>query len=122
MAALALPCASVSACAASSIDVPPNSATRRAARVRRLSFVTMTFTIRPRYVCPSRVKVPVLIMFSVTFCTVPAFNRVEPAITSGPVSISIATSAVWPSGDPGVHVSATTTAPAAFAASIAEST
>jgi len=38
-------------------------------------------------------------MFRTTFWTVPALRRVLPAITSGPVSISIARSAAAASGD-----------------------
>src|SRR5207253_504159 len=81
-----------------------------------------TPTIRPRWVRASRVKTAVLSMLSTSFWTVPAFNRVEPAITSGPVSTSIAMSAARASGDPGLQVTATRSPPAAAARSSAPST
>ena len=67
-------------------------------------------------------KTAVLSMLSTSFWTVPAFNRVEPAITSGPVSTSIAMSAARASGDPGLQVTATRSPPAAAARSSAPST
>src|SRR5439155_1337819 len=54
--------------------------------------------MRPRYVWPSLTKTPVLITLSTTFSTVPDSSRADPAMTSGPVSISMATCASPPSG------------------------
>src|SRR5207245_365291 len=103
MATLAFPSASCRAAPTRSSEHPVSSRTIRAARARSFSFVVTTPTIRPRYVWPSWMNTPVLIMFSVTFCAVPALSRVEPATTSGPASISMATSAAAPRGDPGAQ-------------------
>src|SRR5260370_8867498 len=61
-------------------------------------------------------------MFSAAFWAVPALSRVEPAITSGPASTSMAMSAAAPSGDPGAQLSPTTRAPARRASATAAST
>ena len=52
----------------------------------------------------------------------PAFSRVEPAITSGPVSTSIATSTPRAMRDFGLHVTATVNVPRAVASSSAPRT
>ena len=49
--------------------------------------------MRLPYTLPSRIMVAVEIIFSTIFVAVPAFIRVEPVITSGPVSTLIITSA-----------------------------
>src|SRR2546427_1081706 len=122
IATFAFPPASRSAASTSSGRRSVSSRTMRDARPRSFAFAGMTPTIRPRYVWPSRVNTPVLIMFSVTFCAVPALSRVEPAMTSGPASTSIAMSAAAASGDAGVQVSPTTRAPARRASPTAAST
>src|SRR2546429_6020916 len=111
IAVLGLPAAAARAAAASSAETPPSIATTSAARARSLSLAATTPTIRPRWVYASRVKTAVLSMLSTSFWTVPALRRVEPAITSGPVSTSIAMSTAAPRGDPGWHVIATWSAP-----------
>ena len=47
-----------------------------------------------------RVMAPVVIMFRIIFCAVPAFMRVEPEMTSGPTSATMAMSAASASGFP----------------------
>src|SRR5258708_4612397 len=122
MATLAFPSASCRAASTLSSEHPVSSRTIRAARARSFWFAVTTPTIRPRYVYPSRMNTPVLIMLSVTFWAVPAFSRVEPATTSGPASISIATSAASPRGDPGAQLSPTTNEPARLASATAANT
>ena len=65
---------------------------------------------------------PVLSMFSTTFWTVPALRRVLPAITSGPVSISIERWAAAPRGEPGAQLIPITNEPARRAAASAART
>ena len=78
--------------------------------------------MRPRCVWPKRVKTAVLSMFSTSFCTVPAFRRVEPAMTSGPVSTSMAMSTPRLMRDIGLHVMTTVNVPRAVASSRAPRT
>src|ERR1700737_758163 len=84
IASLALPPASRRAPSALSSEEPLSSRTIAPARRLNFSLAVTTSTIRPRYVWLSCVKMPVLIMFRVAFCTVPALRRVDPAIPSGP--------------------------------------
>src|SRR5947208_883143 len=122
MATFTFPRAASRAPTASSRDAAPRSATTPAARPRCFSLEATTPTILPRWVWARRVKTAVLNMFRITFWTVPAFSRVEPAITSGPLSTSIAISAAWPSGEPGLHVTAIRSGPSTAARSNAPRT
>src|SRR5438105_2139427 len=122
MATFTFPRAASRAPTASSRDAAPRSATTPAARPRCFSLEATTPTILPRWVWARRVKTAVLNMFRITFWTVPAFSRVEPAITSGPLSTSIAMSAAWPSGEPGLHVTAIRSGPSTAARSNAPRT
>jgi len=92
------PPASSSSARASLRDPPTRCATIRAARSSSLSFVALTSTINPLCTLPSRTMRPVDIMLSTSFVAVPAFRRVDPASTSGPVSRWITWSAAWLSG------------------------
>ena len=57
-------------------------------------------------------------VLSTSFCAVPAFMRVEPAITSGPTSTSIPRSARCMSSEPATQARPIVKEPAAFAWSI----
>ena len=61
-------------------------------------------------------------MLSTSFCAVPAFRRVEPAMNSGPTSTSIGCSTAALSSEPALQASPTVSAPAARARAIAPST
>ena len=61
-------------------------------------------------------------MLRTSLCAVPAFMRVEPVTTSAPVSVTIAMSASFASGDPSLHVSPTVAQPSDFAYPSAPST
>ena len=61
------------------------------------------------------------IVFRTSFCAVPAFMRVEPAITSGPTSISMASSTCRVSSESRTHASPIVRAPAFAASWTAES-
>jgi hypothetical protein len=50
-------------------------------------------------------------MFSTNFCAVPALSRVEPAITSGPTTGTMLTSAAFVMAESGAQVIATVNAP-----------
>ena len=58
-------------------------------------------------------------VLSAIFCAVPAFSRVLPEMTSGPVSSTTESSQAAASGAPGLLTMATVNAPAARAASAA---
>ncbi len=61
----------------------------RRARSRSFSDPTCTSTIRLPYVLPIRIIDAVVSMLRTIFVAVPAFSRVEPAITSGPTAGAI---------------------------------
>jgi hypothetical protein len=65
--------------------------------------------------------VTVEIVFSTSFCAVPAFIRVEPLMNSGPTSTSIGRSARRASSAPWAHASPIVSAPASRARSSAPS-
>lgn len=65
---------------------------------------------------------PVESMFRTSLVAVPAFMRVDPVRTSGPVAGVIAISATRAIAEPGTQVSATVSAPRLCAASNAPST
>ena len=75
-----------------------------------------TSTIRLPYVLPSRTIVTVEIVFRSSFCAVPAFILVEPAITSGPTTTATSCSASRPSSESSAQTSATVSAPVRRAA------
>jgi len=66
--------------------------------------------------------VAVLSMLSTIFCAVPAFMRVEPAMTSGPTRGAMVTSASSPSGEGRLQTSPMVSAPRRFASATAPST
>src|SRR5690242_12431414 len=107
-----MPPARASACSASSRDaprkcmtiasftVPParssnarassrvsshTSAMMRSLRSSSFLFVARRSTMRLPYVLPSRIIAPLVMVLSTSFVAVPAFIRVEPVTTSGPV-------------------------------------
>ena len=63
------------------------------ARSHNFSLVAFTSTIQLAYTLPSLIITPVESILSTIFCAVPLFMRVEPVITSGPVSGTMATCA-----------------------------
>ena len=65
----------------SSDEGAPAEQVRTAARRTAL-----TSTIRFSITLPARTIAPVLMRLRTSFCAVPAFRRVEPVRTSGPVS------------------------------------
>ncbi len=79
--------------AAAPVGQPTRSATMPTARARSLALVTATSIMRLPWTLPSRIITVVLIMLSTSFCAVPAFSRVEPVSTSGPVTTAMAWSA-----------------------------
>ena len=64
----------------------------RVPRSTSLSLTAMRSTIRFPYTFPSLIMVAVEIIFNINFVAVPAFIRVEPVTTSGPVTAFIITS------------------------------
>ena len=76
----------------------------RRARSRSLSEFDFTSTIRLPYVLPARTIAAVVSMLSTILVAVPAFSRVDPAITSGPTVSTMATSARSFSSDRGSQV------------------
>ena len=64
---------------------------------------------------PSFTITPVESMFSIIFCAVPLFMRVEPVMTSGPGAGEMAMSACASASQPGQHVTAIVSAPTLFA-------
>jgi len=61
-------------------------------------------------------------VFSTSFCAVPAFRRVDPAMNSGPTSTTIVWSAMRSSSELGAQTRAMVCAPASAAARIASTT
>ena len=57
------------------------------------SFVGLTSTIKLLNTLPIPIILIVEIIFKISFCAVPDFNRVEPVKNSGPASTSIGKSA-----------------------------
>src|SRR6266508_5444782 len=96
--------------------------TIRRARSLSFSFVAQTSTIRFPNVRPSRTIATVEIVLRTSFCAVPAFIRVDPAITSGPTTMRISCSTADPSGESGTQTMPAVTAPAAAARSTAPRT
>jgi hypothetical protein len=111
-----------SASAASSVETPAAWATTERCRARSFSFSGATPTIRFPCVRPSRIIEIVEIVFSTSFCAVPAFSRVEPAITSAPTGTHTSRSASFASSDPSTHVTQPVNAPRERAASSAPTT
>ena len=83
----------------------------RSARSTSLALVGRTFTIRLPKVAPVRTITPVESMLSTSLVAVPAFIRVEPVRTSGPVAGVMASSAACDSAEPGTQLSPTVSAP-----------
>ena len=75
-------------------------------RCTSFSFFRWTLTIRFPYTYPRRVMAPLESMFRIIFWAVPAFIRVEPEITSGPTSATIARSAAFSRGELRLQVTA----------------
>ena len=121
IATFASPPAATSAASASASETSVASSTTRRARARSFALLATTSTIRFPNVRPSRTMVTVEIVFRMSFCAVPAFIRVEPAITSGPVTATISWSARRPSLESRAHTTATVSAPASDAARAAPS-
>ena len=94
----------------------------RTARARSFAFVGCTFTIRLPQTCPRRIIAAVLSMLRTSLVAVPAFIRVEPAMTSGPVRGSMATWTACESSEPGVQLMPMVSAPNSRARATAPST
>src|SRR5690242_1273071 len=118
----ASPAAAASASSTRSSEAPLASTTLRRARSRSLSFAGATPTIKPPYVRPSRIIVTVEIVLRTSFCAVPAFSRVEPAITSGPTTTATSSSARAAARLPRALATATPSAPHSRATSSAART
>ena len=103
IATFASPSAASSAASTSASETSVASATARRARARSFALLATTSTIRFPYVRPSRTIVTVEIVFRTSFCAVPAFIRVEPAITSGPTTATTSWSASRPSSESREH-------------------
>ncbi|OII16930.1 hypothetical protein BIV03_04785 [Curtobacterium sp. MCBA15_016] len=71
------------------------------------SFVARTSTIRLPYVLLLRTIASVVSMLRTSFCAVPAFRRVDPAMNSGPTTTSMAMSASRPAAESGLHATET---------------
>src|SRR6266550_1263354 len=109
---------------ASSSETRASRTTISIARRRSFSFVGRRSTIRSSRVRPSFTIDVVDSMFSTSLVAVPAFILLDPAMTSGPTSITMATSAARASAESGLHVIATVPATwrSLFAPSIASTT
>ena len=79
------------------------------------SFATCRSTIKFPYVLPKLIMTAVEIILRTNFCAVPAFKRVDPAKTSGPVSTSIANMASLEISEFGFQLTAIVRAPTVFA-------
>jgi hypothetical protein len=119
MAVLTSPSAASSSRPAAARSAPVADATIRRARSRSLALAARRSTMRLPKVRPVRTITSVDNALTMTFCTVPAFSRVEPASSSGPVGISTGRSTTEARGVPSSHTTATVSAPAAAAASAA---
>ena len=84
----------------------------RNARLSSFAFVARRSTIRFPYTLFSRTITALLKVFSAIFCAVPAFSRVLPLMTSGPVSSNTPNSHAASSGAPGLLAKPTVSAPA----------
>jgi hypothetical protein len=78
--------------------------------------------IRLPRVLPIRTIAPVVIMFRTSLVAVPAFSRVDPAMTSGPTKGAISRSTARPRGLGRLHAIPTVAAPRARASPTAPST
>src|SRR5438105_6334931 len=109
---------------ASSAGTCASCSTSRMARWRSFSFVGRRSTIRSSRVRPSFTIDVVESMLRMSFVAVPAFIRLDPAMTSGPTSTTMATSAARAGGESGVQVIAMVAAAwrSLFAPSIASTT
>ncbi|CAO0837139.1 hypothetical protein SMICM17S_12175 [Streptomyces microflavus] len=88
-------------------------------RARSFSLEARTSTMRFPYVLPSRIIVTVEIMLRTSFWAVPAFSRVEPVSSSGPVTISRPCSAAAASAESALQERPMVRAPCARACSTA---
>ena len=87
---------------ARSASTPPSSATIRTHRARSLSVFGATSTMRFDTTRPASTIAVVEMRLTASFCAVPAFRRVEPVSTSGPVSSRTARAPTSSSGVPGL--------------------
>ena len=106
MAVFTSPPAASSAAAASAGGRPVAVTTMRRARSTSFSLPADTSTMRFPKVRPRRTIVTVEIVLSTSFWAAPALRRVEPAITSGPTTTSMAWSAAPEISEPGWQASA----------------
>ena len=100
---------------ASSSSTPAAVDTMEMARRTSFSLVGITSTIRLPYTLPRRIMAPVEIMLSTIFSAVPLFMRVEPVMTSGPVSTPMGISAAAFISEFLLQVRATVLAPISWA-------
>ncbi len=91
-------------------------------RPRSLALVACMLTMRFEYVRPILIMVAVENEVSTSFCAVPAFIRVEPVTTSGPVSTVIRMSTSSGTGASGFPVTRAVAAPRCRAVRSAAST
>src|SRR4029077_2285046 len=92
-------------------DRPVSAIKIRSARSLSLEFRAETFVILFPETYPRRISVAVEIMLRTIFCAVPDLRRVEPAMTSGPTTGTMLTSASAVIADPGAQVIAAVKAP-----------
>jgi hypothetical protein len=111
-ATLTSPSAASSSSAARARGHGTSSATSPIPRSSSLAFPRVsTSTIRLPWTFPRRVIASVVIAFRTIFVAVPALRRVLPAITSGPVSTRIDTSASSGTSSAGTHARKIVAAP-----------
>ncbi len=91
-------------------------------RSSSLEFFGCTLTIRLPRTYPRRMNAPVVSIFSTILVAVPAFRRVDPAMTSGPGSGVIAIFARRASSESGVQLMPIVSAPSRLASSMAPRT
>src|SRR5215468_6116791 len=94
---------------------PVIAVTMRVPRSRSFSEFACTSTIRFPYVLPTRIMALVVSRLSAILVAVPAFSRVDPAMTSGPTFNSTSTSTSSRMSEPGLQVIPITCVPARLA-------
>ena len=100
IATFASPSAAARAVSTCSSEAFVASATARRARARSLALLATRSTIRLPKVLPSRTIETVEIVLRISFWAVPAFMRVDPAMTSGPTTAATS----WSTESPEVAV------------------
>src|SRR5215203_4782732 len=105
-----------------SSGAPVAAATTCRRRSRSFAFAGATPTMRFPNVRPSRIIATVEMVFSTSFCAVPALSLVDPATSSGPTTTAISWSVIAASSESRTETTAAVRAPAPAAASAAPRT